>query len=183
MLFNVDRIQCKTELSRIAYRLAFAAMVAVALAITVTSSAQAKDLTNRLGVGYANQFSTNVPSLAVRYYPEKHLALGAELGVDTEQGNSQFGFQVNVHRIVFTEPNLNFYMGSSVGLISTQANASTTQSGFELSAFVGTEFFLAGLPNLGFSMEAGVGVTSISSQVRVRTIADSPLQAGMIFYF
>ena len=173
MFFNLSRFQRKTVLGIF---LAVTALVAA-------SSARAKDLTNRLGVGYADQFSTNVPSLAVRYYPEANLAVGAELGVDTEQGNSQFGFEVNVHRIVFTEPNLNFYMGSSVGLISTQANSSTTQSGFELSAYVGTEFFLAGLPNLGFSMEAGVGVTSISSQVRVRTIADSPLRAGIIFYF
>lgn len=150
---------------------------------TVATPAQAKDLTNRLGVGYANQFSTNVPSLAVRYFPDPKLSLGAELGVDTEQGNSNFGFAVNVHRIIFTEDNLNFYMGSSAGLISTQSSSSTTQSGFELSAFVGTEFFFAGLPNLGFSFEAGVGVTAISSQVRVRTIGDSPMQAGVIFYF
>ncbi len=145
--------------------------------------AQAKDLSNRLGIGYANQFSTNIPSLAVRYYPNSKLALGAELGVDTEQNNSNFGFQVNVHRIIFTEENLNFYMGSAGGLISTQSNGSSTQSGFELSAIVGCEFFFTGLENLAFSFEAGMGVDSISSQVRVRTIGDSPLQAGILFYF
>ena len=158
------------------------AVFIVGIVLTPTV-AQAKDLTDRLGIGYANQFSTNIPSLAVRYYPNSKLALGAELGVDTEQNNSNFGFQVNVHRIIFTEENLNFYMGSSGGLISTQSNGSSIESGFELSAVVGCEFFFAGLENLGFSFEAGMGVDAISNQVRVRTIGDSPMQAGILFYF
>jgi hypothetical protein len=156
--------------------------ISILSAFLTFASAQAKELTNRLGVGYANQFSSSIPSLAVRYYPDPKLGVGAQLGVDTNKNNSLFGAMARIYRVVFTEDNMNFYMGSSAGLISTQTN-NITSSGFELSGFIGTEFFFTGLENLGFSFEAGVGVTSVSSQVRFRTIGDTPMNAGVVFYF
>ena len=144
-----------------------------------------KDLANRLGVGYSNQFglSQDLPSLAVRYYPNADYGLMGSLGVDTSSGTSRFGLGAKIVKIIFREDNLNFYTGAGVGLVSQQVNGSNTDSGFELSGVFGAEFFLPGLENLGFSFEGGVGVTSISSQVRFRTIGDSPLRAGIIFYF
>lgn len=156
----------------------------VLVAVLVSLPAWGRDLTNRLGVGYSDQFGVNggLPSLAARYYPSPELALGAALGVDTEKNNSRFGFMAKVMRIVFPEDNLNFYLGASAGLISEET-AGNNDSGFDLSGFGGAEFFLPGLDSLGVSFEAGVGVTSISSEVRFRTIGDHPLRAGMIFYF
>ena len=141
-----------------------------------------KELSNRLGMGYSNQFSEELPSVAIRYYPDPKLAVGAALGVDTLENSSKFGFMAKLYRIIFTEDNMNFYMGTSAGVISIEQN-SKTDSGFELSGYCGGEFFFTGLDNLGLSFEAGVGVTSIKSQVRFRTIGDHPLKAGIIFYF
>lgn len=152
-------------------------------------SVEAKDLTNRLGVGYADQFgiSGGLPSLAVRYYPNPELGVAAQLGVDTEEDASKFGFMGKVFRIIFQEDNMNFYMGAGAGLISREAENSgggtDNDSGFALSGFAGGEFFFSGLDSLGFSFETGVGVTSISSEVRFRTIGDHPLRAGITFYF
>jgi len=61
--------------------------------------------------------------------------------------------------------------------------AGVNNSGFEMSAYAGGEFFLPGLDSLGITFEAGIGITSLSNGVNFRTIADSPLRAGMIFYF
>jgi len=168
--------------ARFSVRLIYCLALLLGFNLFINSTAQAKELTSRLGVGYANQFSTNLPSLAVRYYPDPKIGVGAELGVDTNEGNQKFGLAARLYRIVFTEDNLNFYMGTAAGVISEEQN-NTTSSGFELSGYIGTEFFLPGLENLGFSFEAGVGVSSVSSQVRFRTIGDSPFQAGLIFYF
>ena len=148
-----------------------------------TGDAQSKNLHQRLGVGYANQFSEDLPSLAVRYWPSPKMGVGAHLGVDTQDNNSRFGFMGKIYRIIFTEDNMNFYMGSGAALISFENADGKNQSGFELNGFVGAEFFLPGLDSLGFSFEAGVGVASISSDVRFRTIADSPINAGIVFYF
>jgi hypothetical protein len=106
------------------------------------------------------------------------------LGVDTEKNNSRFGFMAKAYRIIFKEQNLNFYMGAGAGVVSqTNPTTNNVDSGFVVNGYAGTEFFFSGLENLGFSFELGLGVTAISSQVRFRTIGDSPFQAGIVFYF
>ena len=154
------------------------------LFVLFSSAAFAKDLGTRLGVGYANQFGldTELPSVAMRYYPNSDYGLMGALGVDTAKNNSRFGVQAKILKIVFKEDNLNFYTGAGAGLVSREI-AGSTDSGFDLSGFLGCEFFLPGLDNLGFNFEAGVGVTSVSSEVRFRTVGDHPLKAGIFFYF
>ena len=165
-------------------------IVGLGILLAFTMPAFGKDLANRLGVGYSDQFgvSGGLPSLAARYYPSTDLAVGAALGVDTEKDNAKFGFSAKIMRIIFQEENLNFYLGASGGLISREkvdrvTNNVNNDSGFDLAGFGGAEFFLPGLDSLSLCVEMGVGVTSISSEVRFRTIGDSPLRAGMFFYF
>ncbi len=148
------------------------------------AQAHAVDLSNRLGIGYSNQFGldSDLPSLAVRYYPNGDYGLMGSLGVDTTKNNSRFGASVKILKLVYKETNLNFYTGAGAGVISREISGST-DSGFDLSGFFGTEFFFSGLENLGWNFEAGVGVTSVSSEVRFRTIGDHPLKAGIFFYF
>ncbi len=143
----------------------------------------AKNLAHRLGVGFKNQFSDpDVSGVAAQYYPYDDLGFSAALGVDTKTDNSKFGLMVRLNRIIFQEEHLNFYMGTGAGLLSAET-AGRSESGFELAGFVGGEFFLMGLDSLGFSFEAGVGITSVSSGVRFRTFGDGPFRAGIIFYF
>ncbi len=144
--------------------------------------AGAKDLNHRLGVGYSDQFAIPIPSVAVRYYSSEEVGFSMHLGVNTESDNSKFGFGGKFYKIIFPEDHMNFYMGAGAGLLSTKI-ASVNNSGFEVSAFCGGEFFIPGLDSLGISFEAGVGIVSLSNGVNFRTIADSPLKAGMIFYF
>lgn len=148
----------------------------------VSGWAEAKDMTNRLGIGYRDQFSTSMPGVAAQYYPGADLGVSGVLAVDTQKDNSRFGMMAKLHRIVFHEDNLHFYMGAGAGILSVETSGSN-QSGFELAAFCGAEYFFSGLENLGFSVETGVDVTSLSSSVRFRTVGDSPLRAGITFYF
>lgn len=144
--------------------------------------AWSKDLANRLGLGYSDQFSTDLPSLTAKYFPSNELGLSAAMGINTGPGNSKFGLLFKVQRVIFPEDNLNFYMGAGAGLLSTKVDTKN-ESGFELMGFAGAEFFLTGMDSLGISFEAGVGITSVSSGVTFRTIGDHPLRAGLIFYF
>lgn len=160
-------------------------LLQLSLLAAVFFSAQvvaAKDMTNRLGIGYKDQFATDLPGMAVQYYPGPDLGLSGVLAIDTQKDNSRFGMMARLHKIIFHEDNLHFYMGAGAGMLSVET-AGNNQSGFELQGFGGAEFFLPGLENLGFSFEAGVGVTSLSSSVRFRTIGQSPIKAGIIFYF
>jgi hypothetical protein len=148
------------------------------------ANAGAKDLSSRLGIGYSDQFGLDrsLPSLAMRYYPNADYGIMGAIGVDTTKDASRFGAGAKIVKIVFREDNLNFYTGAGAAIVS-QETAGKNSSGFDLNGVAGAEFFLPGLENLGFSFEAGVGITSISSQTRFRTIGDSPLRAGIIFYF
>jgi hypothetical protein len=146
------------------------------------AGASAKDLTHRLGIGFSENSSINLPSLAAKYYVSPDIALGANLGVDTQNDESRFAAAARVYKTIFVEDNLNFYGGASVGSVSHEESGSNI-SGFELSGFFGCEFFFTGLESLGFSFEAGVGVTNDSTGTRFRTIGDTPFRAGMLFYF
>ena len=169
----------------------FTKVLIVALIVLVGSSAHAKDLTNRLGLGYSDQFSTNqasgsLPSMQAQYYPNPMTGLSVALGVDTEKDNSRFGLLFKLYRIIFTEANANFYMGGGASLLSVETTVGTVtdnRSGFELTGFIGVEYFFTGLESVGFSFEAGVGIRSDSDGVRFRTVGDHPLRAGIIFYF
>ncbi len=160
------------------------ALVSVCISTAQASTTGSKDMGNRLGVGYSD-------SLAVKFYPSNDWALSAALGIDTNTtnatGNSIFGIGAKFYKTIFTESMLNFFLGAGVGLISSGpasgVTGGSTSSGFDLDAFGGCEFFFPGLDNLGFNFMFGVGVTSISSGVRFRTIGDSPLTGGIYFYF
>lgn len=163
--------------------------LALALLLVLSgTSVFAKDLTHRMGVGYANQMAVDVSSLSVKYWSNADLGFSADLGIKTGDSDSAFGLMVKAYKVIFPEENLNFYMGGGAGLISqkistTNGGDGENDSGFELMAMIGAEFFLPGLDSLAFSFEAGVGVVSIRSDSEFRTIGNSPINAGMIFYF
>lgn len=149
--------------------------------ILAAGPVQAKELTNRLGVGIKKNASLDLPELAAVYYPVSDIAFSGGLGIDTRKDASKFSFNAGVRRMIFKEPNMNFYMGGSLGLVNFET-AGEKQSGFELNALFGGEFFFTGLDSLAFIFEGGVGVIS-ADDVRFRTIADGPFNAGIIFYF
>lgn len=146
------------------------------------ATADAKDLSNRLGIGFKNQSSVDLPGMAVQYWPGADLGFSGTIALDTQTSNSKFGAMAKLYRVIFPEDNLNFYLGAGAGVLSIET-AGNNQSGFELMGFAGVEFFLPGLENVGWSFEAGTAITSVSSGTRFRTFGDSPLRAGAIFYF
>lgn len=152
-------------------------------AISLTSTAvTAKDLTHRMGLGFKNNTSQSIPSLAAVYYYSKELAFTGGVGLDTRKNNSAMQLNAGARKMIYFETNLNFYVGGQLGIINYETPADGKNTGFEVLGLFGTEFFFAGLENLGFTAEAGVGL-STAKETRLRTTADDPLRAGIIFYF
>ncbi|MNK01106.1 hypothetical protein D3C87_189000 [compost metagenome] len=156
-------------------------LTVLAVCILSVSVVEAKDLTSRLGIGVKNSTSMDLPELAAVYYPNSDIAVTGGLGIDTKKDESKFAFSAGIRRIVFKEANMNFYMGGSLGLVNMETQGEK-ESGFELKALFGAEFFFTGLDSLAFTFEGGAGVVS-TKDVRFRTIADSPFRAGILFYF
>lgn len=163
-------------------------MVVLAM-LGVGSQAHAVDLTNRLGLGFSQQMgSVDIPMITAHYYPNARFAVSGALGIDTKKDESQFAALLKVRRVVFTESQLNFYMGASGGFTShEETNATTGQiedkSNTEISGLLGAEFFFSGLDSLSFMFETGVGIITGDGGTRFRTIGNHPFNAGIVFYF
>lgn len=154
----------------------------ILLFICVGGIAEARDLSSRLGIGYRNALvTTDLPSIAAFYYPSSDVGVYGSLGVDTQEDNSKFGAAAGVRRIIFKEDNMNFFGAGQVAIVN-QEIATVKDSGFELAATVGGEFFLPGLDSLGFNFETGMGITTVK-KTRFRTLGESFATAGMAFYF
>lgn len=153
----------------------------VAFVMLASMGASAKDLTNRLGVGFRNSYAIDLPAAAVSYYPNQDFGVIGALGMDTQTDNSKFAITGGVRRLIFREENMNFFMGGQLSMVSQQVSGDTN-SGFDLGGLVGSEFFLPGLDSLGFNLETGVGVTNVKN-IRFRTFGDTFLRAGIFFYF
>ena len=140
-----------------------------------------KNLRGRLGVGFTNQIATTengtIPALSAKYYFSKTFASSLGFGFDTRNPNSTVGVGLKLYRNVFIEPQLIFYTGAGLALVSRNGSKS------QVSLFFGSEFFFEGLPSLGLSFEAGVHGDSTSGSFALRTTGDSFLTAGMHFYF
>ena len=119
-------------------------------------------------------------SLTVRYYSSHNYGFSIALGLDTNDDFNRYGALLKVYKIIFPEKNLNFYIGGGLGFLSVE-NLGDEESGAEVSGFIGAEFFIPGLENLGFTFEAGLGLSTVD-EARVRTIGDHPLRGGITFY-
>lgn len=152
------------------------------LILTSVQSVLAKDLTHRLGVGIKNNTSQSIPSLAGVYYYDKDFAITGGVGLNTQKNYSTLQAHVGGRMMIYFENNLNFYGGGQVGIINADSPATGQKSGIELMGVFGVEFFFTGLENLAFTAEGGVGLTTLN-ETTIRTTADDPVKAGIIFYF
>jgi hypothetical protein len=153
------------------------------IAILVFSlQAGAKDMTHRLGVGLQNNTSIDLPSVAVVYYAEKTLAFTGSVGFDTQKNYSQTQLSGGARKVVFLENNLNAYVGGQVSLVSTDDPVNGKGNGLEFTGTGGVEFYFSGLENLAFTAEAGLGLSTVRN-TRIRTVANDPFKAGILFYF
>ncbi|MBC7419571.1 MAG: organic solvent tolerance protein [Bdellovibrio sp.] len=158
------------------------ALVLLAILLVFSEGVLAKDLHERLGLGFKNNTALSLPSIAVVYYAVKDFAFTGGAGINTEKDYSAYQVHAGMRKIIFMENNLNFYTGAQLGLSSFETPTSGRNSGVEILAVLGAEFFLSGLENLAFTFESGVGISSVKD-TRFRTVGDDPFRAGVIFYF
>lgn len=147
-----------------------------------SSLVSAKEMPQRLGVGIKNNTSESLPSLAAVYHLNGLTAVTGGIGVDTKKDNSKFQINAGIRHVIFHENQLHYYAGGQLGLVTFEDPIEGKENGFEANFLMGVEFFFTGLENVGFSFEGGLGLSSVKD-TRIRTLADDPFRAGIIFYF
>lgn len=164
-------------------KLMLCGLLAIGATASSSSSALARDMQGRLGIGYNSQFvnsvvDTRVPGVSVKYGLTRDLAVEAIAGTKTATPtNTVTG--VKLYKNVFYETNLNFYLSLGGAIVSA-----SRASGAEFMGTLGAEFFIPGLESVGFSFETGGALHSLSnSSMSFRTVGVSFIDAGMHFYF
>ncbi|MBT7767109.1 MAG: hypothetical protein HN730_08130, partial [Bdellovibrionales bacterium] len=104
----------------------------------------------------------------------------ALLALDSNEISGGFGAGLKGYRIIFEEPQLNFYLSLMAALVS-QTTAGTKSNGFQADLTMGSEFHFAGLNSLGFSFEVGASINKIDSLV-LQTAGYHFVTASIHFY-
>lgn len=144
----------------------------------------AADLRGRLGVGATNQLANDIPALSLKIQQSKTFAIGGLLGFKSDQDETLYGAGVKFYRIIFDEPQLNFYMA---GLFATENyldEEEKTKTGYQIDGTLGTEFHLSGLESIGFSFEFGLSVRDADPEggTSFETLGDQFVKAAVHFY-
>jgi hypothetical protein len=142
------------------------------------------DLRGRLGVGASNQLSNGLPAISFKIQNSRTLALGGLIGVKSDEKNTLYGAGAKFYRVIFDEPQLNFYIAGLFAMQNYLNNENETQSGYQFDGTLGTEFHLSGLESIGFSFEFGVSAnnTDPDGGSTIETLADHLIKAAVHFY-
>lgn len=154
------------------------------LLVLITTSSFAADLRGRMGIGASNQLANEIPAISFKVQQSKTFALGGLVGFKSNEDNTLYGAGVKFYRIIFDEPQLNFYMA---GLVATQNyvdDKDKVKSGYQVDGTMGSEFHLSGLESIGFSFEFGLSVrnTDPKGGTTFQTLGDQFVKAAVHFY-
>lgn len=157
-------------------------VLATCLFLTIPlSNLYAKNLQGRLGLGMTNQFIHNVPALSIKIQRSPAWAMGLLSGFRFSDTDGGWGIGAKVYRIFFDEPQLNFY-GTGTAAFLKDERGTTSDTGYQFDAALGSEFHFSGLSSLGFSFEFGLSFNKLWGDFVVETTANNFIVAAVHFY-
>lgn len=155
-----------------------------ATALALPSSAEARDLRGRLGIGFNNNFSS-LTSISVKYgIPTNketvNLQVQALVGFAfLKDQDDRFFAGGRVLIPILAEDNLNLYAGVGGGYVRFH----DAKQAARIGAVLGVEFFLFGLENLGLSAEFGLNLDLGNQVLDVQTTGGTAAAVGVHYYF
>ena len=110
--------------------------------------------------------------------------MGALLGFKSDEDQTLYGAVLKLYRIIFDEPQLNFYLAGLLASENYVNSKNKVESGFQVDGTLGSEFHFSGLESLGFSLEFGLSVRKADDQggTSFQTLGDNFLKAAVHFY-
>jgi len=158
--------------------------VLLVILLLAAGNVSAKNLQGRTALGYSSQLSTNdIDSISIKYWPNSRLCIQGLLGVMMSDPLDEIDFGAKLLYNVKEEQNMNVYAGGGAGIANVDPDPGDSDTALFVSGILGVEFFLSGLPNLGFSSELGLKFYSSDNFDAVGFDADTFLEAGIHYYF
>jgi len=154
------------------------------LALVTSIEAYSMDLRGRMGIGATNQLANDLPALSLKIQQSKTFALGGILGFKTDEEQTLYGAGLKLYRIIFDEPQLNFYLAGLFAAQNYLDKDDKVQSGYQFDGTMGTEFHFTGLESIGFSFEFGLSARKANEEdgATFQTLGDQFFKAGVHFY-
>lgn len=152
------------------------------LVLCNVSKSRAMNLSGRLGLGLSNQVVSGIDALSLKLQRNRASAFGALIGVDSSSDASNYALGLKGYRVIYDEPQLNFYSALTGIFFTYQDPDDSTDSGYQAEAALGTEFTFQGLESVGFSFEFGLGLTKHNGATSVKTIGHNVLVSAVHFY-
>lgn len=143
-----------------------------------TALPPARNLTNRISLGYNNQLNFgalgvenrsmtdyffDVNSLSVKYWITDRIGIEGMLGYFTaeleEYGGWALDLAAKFHYNLIMEDYMSLYTGAGLGIVPHYINYGKNEDancGVQVMGYAGIEFFIQELPNLGFDIEVGL---------------------------
>jgi len=156
-------------------------IIAILVALLMTNSACAMSLLGRLGIGATNQVVTGISALSVKLQRNRSTALSGIFGLNNSSDSSNYALGAKVYRLIYDEPQLNFY-SALAAITFTYQDEGDTVSGYQVDAGFGSEFSLQGLESIGFSFEFGLGVNKYNGGSNVQTYGHHIITSAVHFY-
>ena len=158
--------------------------VLLVILLLAAGNVSAKNLQGRTALGYSSQLSRNdIDSISIKYWPNSRLCIQGLLGVMMSDPLDEIDFGGKVLYNIKQEQNMNVYAGGGVGIANVDPDPGDSDTALFVSGILGVEFFLSGLPNLGFSTELGLKFYNSDDFDAVGTDADTFMEAGIHYYF
>jgi hypothetical protein len=169
------------------------------------SSTPARNLTNRISIGYNKQlnfqifgpegtdlannfFSTD--SISTKYWATDRIGMEFFLGYFTAKYEEYGGWGIDmggkfIYNLI-VEDYMSFYTGGGLGIMPMHVDYGKddeTETGFQVMAYVGWEFFFQELPNLGWDVEMGFRYIDIDEYAQFSTYGGAFGLFGLRYYF
>lgn len=163
--------------------------VLLVILLLAAGNVSAKNLQGRTALGFNSQLSSidntffNTQAISLKYWTNSRLCIQGLLGVMMDDRMDEVDFGGKVLYNIKQEQNMNVYAGGGVGIANVDPDPGDSDTALFVSGILGVEFFLSGLPNLGFSTELGLKFYNSDDFDAVGTDADTFMEAGIHYYF
>jgi hypothetical protein len=147
-----------------------------------STQSNAMSLIGRLGIGATNQVVTGLDALSVKLQRNRSIAMSGIFGINNSEDSSQYALGAKVFRLIYDEPQVNFYSSLSAITFTFLDDDAKTTNGYQVDAGFGAEFSLQGLESIGFSFEFGMGLHKYKDGSSIRTYGHNILTSAVHFY-
>jgi hypothetical protein len=148
----------------------------------ISFNSNATSLVGRLGIGTANTLPNNMPTLSLKLQRNASTALGGVFGLDSSPDGSLYALGIKAYRLIYDEPQLNFYSAFGATVFTYNDDANDVKQGNQIIGTFGSEFMFQGIESLGFSFEFGMGVQNYEGQTHIKTLGYNMIQSAIHFY-